>query len=228
MRQQTQWALGGVLAGTVLLGVTGTLAVFSDTESASADVGARALDLLVTADLHDDGSGRIGPLAQHTVSLQASVGAGSAGVLTLSIEDGPADCADLPPVQLSITAASLSSPVAVSACSLRTTPLPIGRLDAGTPAVTVVVGMIGRTAGAKGPASWDGELRLALAQDGGGFTDTEVVPVHVVGPPGQAVSPLPGTPPAPPTQPVTPVGPGNGNSNGNGNGGGNGNGNGRP
>ena len=185
MRRQTQWALGGVLAGTVLLGVTGTLAAFSDTEQTSATVGASSLDLQVTSGPGGP-SFQVGPDANH-VAMVSAAAAGGSGELTLSIDGTEGDCRDLPPALVTITAPTLATPVTVSACGLRGDGVPIGRLDPASAAVPVVVGMVGRTAGpgaANGQTQWQGQLRLTLTQDDGGFTDTATVDVHLVAPNG--------------------------------------------
>ncbi len=197
MRRQTQWALGGALAGTVLLGVGTTLAVFTDVASTSGTAGAASLALQVTPapvpgqplEVHaGDGDG---------VTLMAAHSGGVAARLDLSLAG--ADCAQLPTAWLEVAVPGMPV-VTRDLCGLATAPVLLRSLDATASTVPVTVRVLdGSPSGSPtGPApqgvDWTGDLRIGLVQDTGartGLSDARTLRVHLVVPAPQPAGPEP-------------------------------------
>ena len=181
MRRTTAWALGGVLAGTVLLGTGGTMATFSDTESLSATAGAGRLAL---AGPTPSRQLQVGPRAAPLPVQPEVVGSGAA-VLRLWASDprggDPCDKPILLTVTLPLPLPAV--PVVADLCTLSRQGVDLLAVDSTTPALTLTVSAA--VVGDGGPAAqqWRGDLRLTLVQAGdGGFSDEQRVPVHVVVP----------------------------------------------
>ncbi|WP_409329278.1 hypothetical protein [Trujillonella humicola] len=219
MRRQTQWALGGVLAGTVLLGAGTTLATFSDRAEVGASAGAASLALDVSP--ASSGGAPLQVRAQDAGGAQLQVTASGPvpGRLLLTL---PADdCRDLPDLALTVTGPGAAA-VTATLCEL-VGGRDLGPLQAGATTLALHVGRAPESEPVPTDATWTGDLRLDLVQDAAtaGFSDTRTVRAHLV---------VPGSPAAvtPPGQGGQPPGtPGNGNP-GNGNPGNGNPGNGNP
>jgi len=203
VRRTTAWALGGVLAGTVLLGAGGTMATLSDTEALSATVGAGSVDLTVVP--------TVAPSTAMTAGepLTVAVDASSTGA-PASLQLTAVDCPDFGAcgrgggsLTASVSADWLPVVAPVELCKL---------LDAEHPVVLAQVSPQGTLADALlevrlsrsdpqavVPAEWSGSLRFTLVQGAAGFSVTQDVPVHVVveAPPAAVThSNMAATPPA--------------------------------
>jgi hypothetical protein len=175
-----------MLAGTVLLGVEGTMATLSDTASLPAEAGAGSLSF--------DSAGPSGRLQLHlgdTVDLpvRAALQGTAPVALRLSVVggSGPVPCADLPAAALTVEVpSSTQEPLRASLCELAR-PATVLTLDGGTPTIDLTVRVMATALEnpSTGPASWNGALRLTLVQTPAGFSDSQDVDVHVVAPPGQ-------------------------------------------
>ncbi|MGY1744890.1 hypothetical protein [Blastococcus sp. SYSU D00695] len=178
MRRQTQWALAGVLAGTAMLGVTGTLAGFTDSESVDASAGAGTLDLQVETEAR--AGQRLQLHAQHVEGGQVTARLVGSSAATLSVSvDAPSGPCRLPDVVVSFSVPGRAIPVAEELCDLAAGPVELTGLDAATPSVDVVVRVAAGSAPRQGAVNWDGALRFDLRQGGGGFSDTALVDVRV-------------------------------------------------
>ncbi|MGY1739406.1 MULTISPECIES: SipW-dependent-type signal peptide-containing protein [unclassified Blastococcus] len=178
MRRQTQWALGGVLAGTVMLGGTGTLAVFTDTESVDASAAAGTLGLQIQTETRAGQRLQLHAQHQDGVEVTARLVGGSAGTLSVSVDAPPGPCR-LPDVLVSFSVPGRAVPVEEDLCDLAAGAVELTGLDAATPGADLVVRVAAGPAPRQGALDWDGALRFDLRQSGGGFSDTALVDVHV-------------------------------------------------
>jgi predicted ribosomally synthesized peptide with SipW-like signal peptide len=183
VRHTTAWALGGVLAGTVLLGTGGTMATFSDTESVSATAGAGRMALVDLSPSERRGPQQlaIGPRGAG-LPVQPEV-VGSGAMLRLwAVDPTGGDPCDVP-IELSIGLPSPNEPVTADLCTLAGKGVDLLFVDSTTPGLNLPV--TASVVGDVGPAAqqWWGDLRLTLGQEGeGGFGDEQLVHVHVVAP----------------------------------------------
>jgi predicted ribosomally synthesized peptide with SipW-like signal peptide len=183
MRRATAWALGGMLAGTVLLGTGGTMATFSDTESTSATAGAGRLDLLDPSTSSSRGPQqlKIGPRATALTVHPEVVGSGAVLRLWAVDPSGGDPCGV--PIELTVALPSPHEPVTADLCTLAGEGVDLLPIDATSPVMSLpitasVVGDVGPSA-----QQWRGDLRLVLGQTGeSGFGDEQRVPVHIVAP----------------------------------------------
>ncbi len=186
MRRKTQWALGGVLAGTVLLGAGTTLATFTDRAEVGASTGAASLALQL-APASPTGQ----PLQVHAqdaggTALEVAASGEVTGHLRLSLP-GVA-CADLPDVALTVTGLGAGAPT-TTLCRLASGAVDLGVLPAA--AATSISLHVARAPGStqfRAGVSWTGDLTFVLAQDasGAGLSDARTVRVHLVVPGGPA------------------------------------------
>jgi predicted ribosomally synthesized peptide with SipW-like signal peptide len=183
VRHTTAWALGGVLAGTVLLGTGSTMATFSDTESSSATAGAGAVELAVQPVT----MGETRMISGEPLTL--TVGASSTGPpasLQLTAADAPGSDAcgpDTRSVTVSVSADWLPETHPVSLCDLldRHDPVVLGQVDPTAPISGGVLevrfdGLGGQLLTSQ---QWDGTLTFTLVQGVAGFSAAQDVPVHV-------------------------------------------------
>ena len=183
MRRTTAWALGGVLAGTVLLGTGGTMATFSDTESLSATAGAGRLALTdPTTPGQVARQLTIGPSGA-SLSVAPDIVGDGAAVLRLSAVDplGGDPCRSQ--ILLTVTPPLPVQPVQTSLCTLAREGIDLLPVGATTPDFSLPVSV--SVDGNAGPAAqqWRGDLVLTLVQAGDrGFSDEQRMPVHVVAP----------------------------------------------
>jgi predicted ribosomally synthesized peptide with SipW-like signal peptide len=183
MRRTTRYALGGMLAGTVLLGVDGTVATLSDTESASATVGAGRLALLDPAPDAQNRPLTVGPVVVPMPVRPDVVGSGSA-MLRLWAADthGQDPCGT--DLVLTVTLPQPATPVTAPLCTLAEEGVDLLVVDEGTaPDVALVVtAAVSQGAGPRA-GQWKGDLRVTLEQTTlQGFSDQQSIPVHVVVP----------------------------------------------
>ena len=209
MTRTTSWALGGMLAGTVLLGTGGTLATFSDTESLSATAGAGRLALADAPTVRSvqqlkDGSSVLWPVQPEVV------GTGAAR-LQLSAVAAPGGKPCDESIRLTVTRPSPAAPVEAGLCALTRTGVDLlPTVSSDTRDFTLSVSVSFPDGVDPSAGTWSGDLRLMLVQDGGhGFSDEQLMPVHVVIPNPQNKSG---------TESESESGTGNGKGNGNGNG----------
>jgi predicted ribosomally synthesized peptide with SipW-like signal peptide len=180
VRRKTAWALGGVLAGTVMLGATGTFATFSDTESLPATVGAGSIGLLSPSPALPS------PLqVKQSVSLPVHPVIEGGGTATLRLlADGPCE------VQLDVEVELPESPVTASGglCEVLAGPgLDLLTVDASTAPFELGLSVAAQEEAGTSAVQWNGSLRLVLVQsDGeGGFSDEQLVRVHLLDPNSQ-------------------------------------------
>ncbi|GAB3202999.1 hypothetical protein GCM10027261_43230 [Geodermatophilus arenarius] len=179
MRRRTPWLLGGVLAGTVVLGASGTFAVLSDSEEAVATAGAASLRL----DVEAPALLQLGP--QRTPQeVRATVTGGVPAVLQVSLAPTAGDCADLP-ARLTVTGPEGTRSRDV--CRLAGDPLEVAHLGPEHPTAELSVSVAGTGTPPPGlrQVTWPDGLVLTLVQDPAGFSDERRLDVHVVLPPGQ-------------------------------------------
>jgi predicted ribosomally synthesized peptide with SipW-like signal peptide len=198
VRRKTAWALGGVLAGTVLLGATGTFATFSDSESLAATAGAGRMALV---DPTPAGRGpqvlTVRPDAVLPVEVDI-VGAGSAE-LQLYAEDterkDPCAAGLDVTVSRSQTVSGVQTATSFTAdlCSLAGGGLDLGTVDADTRDLGLRVAVSAQATTGPSSVKWKGSLRLVLVQSGtgGGFSDEMLVPVDLHDPNPQNKAPKP-------------------------------------
>jgi predicted ribosomally synthesized peptide with SipW-like signal peptide len=183
MRRTTAYALGGVLVGTVLLGVDGTMATFSDTESVS--VTAVAGRLALTGPTPDDQQGTlaVGPTAAPLPVHPEIVGEGTAR-LRLWAEDAHQQDACRTDLVLTISVPEPEVPVTATLCTLAREGTDLFLLDAATaPRVALTVAAAVTPDAGPRAGRWKGHLRVTLEQTTtGGFRDEQLVPVHIVVP----------------------------------------------
>jgi predicted ribosomally synthesized peptide with SipW-like signal peptide len=190
VRRTTAWALGGMLAGTVLLGTGGTLATFSDTESLSATAGAGRLALDAPSPSAQRGPQKLRLGSATLLPVQPEVvGAGTAQ-LRLSAVDarGGKPCDES--IRLTVTLPGSTERVETGLCALTRTSVDLFPVSSTTPdfSLQVSVSIVGD--GGSAAHEWKGDLRLTLVQAGGqGFSDEQVMPVHVVIPNPQGNNP---------------------------------------
>jgi predicted ribosomally synthesized peptide with SipW-like signal peptide len=185
VRRTTAWALGGVLAGTVLLGAGGTMATFSDSEALSATVGAGSVDLAVVPTVARSTAMTAGePL---TLTVDASSAGAPASLQLTAVDDPGSDACGLGDGSLtaSVSADWMPALAPVPLCQL---------LDAGHPVVLAHVGPAAPLADALlevrldrpdgqpvVSSEWSGSLTFTLVQGAAGFSVTQAVPLHVAG-----------------------------------------------
>jgi predicted ribosomally synthesized peptide with SipW-like signal peptide len=197
MRRTTACALGGVLAGTVLLGVDGTMATLSDTESVSVTAGAGRLAL---SDPTPDTQPRmltVGPTATPLRVHPEVAGSGSAR-LRLWAEDAHGQDACATDLVLIVTLPRPEAPVSASLCTLSQEGADVLLLDAAT-APDLALAVTAAVTPDTGPRAgrWMGNLRVTLEHTTqGGFSDEQLVPVHIVVPNPQGNGNGVGTPTA--------------------------------
>jgi predicted ribosomally synthesized peptide with SipW-like signal peptide len=173
-----------MLAGTVLLGTGGTMATFSDTESLSATAGAGRLalaDPLPSAHRAPQQL-TIGPGSAALPVHPEIVGSGTAMLRLWAVDPSGGNPCDVP-IRLSVTLPSPHEPVEATLCALAQRGVDLLLVDATSPDLSLSVSA--SVVGDVGPAArqWTGDLRLSLVQVGsGGFSDEQLVPVHVVAP----------------------------------------------
>jgi predicted ribosomally synthesized peptide with SipW-like signal peptide len=174
MRRRTGLALGGIVAGTLLMGAGTTLATFTDSASDSAEIGAGQLSLTVTPAATPV---QLVPGAANATTLPVSRTGSGRALLHLSVQDGsgPGAC-DGQSAQVVVGAVGDVDPVRTDLCALLTSNPKVLVFTAGTTAADLAVRI---TAGSRG---WSGTLVFTLEQPGGdGFSDTQSVPVQVIG-----------------------------------------------
>jgi hypothetical protein len=161
------------------------MATFSDTESVSATAGAGRLALADPSTSARRGPQQltIGPAAAALPVHPEVVGSGTA-MLRLSVVDpSGGDPCDVP-ILLTVTLPSPRQRVEATLCTLAQEGVDLFPVDSASPALSLPV--TASVVGDIGPAAqqWWGDLRLTLMQsdDGGGFSDEQRVPVHVVAP----------------------------------------------
>jgi predicted ribosomally synthesized peptide with SipW-like signal peptide len=187
MRRTTAWALGGMLAGTVLLGTGGTMATFSDTESLSATAGAGSLALADPSPSARRGTQQlmIGPKGAVLPVRPDVAGTGTAMLRLSAVDPSGGNPCDVP-IILTVTLPLPAAPVEATLCTLTGEGVDLLPVDAGTPDLTLPVSA--SVVHGVGPAAqhWSGDLRITLVQaDEGGFSDEQRVPVRVVAPNAQ-------------------------------------------
>jgi predicted ribosomally synthesized peptide with SipW-like signal peptide len=189
VRRTTAWALGGMLAGTVLLGAGGTLATFSDSESLSATAGAGRLALADPSPSAQRGPQklRLGSVALLPVQPEV-VGAGTAQLWLSAVDArGGKPCDES--IRLTVTLPTTER-VETGLCALTGASLDLFPVSSTTPdfSLQVSVSVVGD--GGSAAHEWKGDLRLTLVQgDGPGFSDEQLIPVHVVIPNSQGNGP---------------------------------------
>jgi hypothetical protein len=181
-----RWALGGMLAGTVFLGVEGTTATLSDTASILAEAGAGSLSFDSA-----DAPGRLQLHLGDTVDLPVRAALTGTAPVALQVSvvgaDGPVPCADLPAAALTVEVpSSTQEPLRARLCELLS-PATVLTLDGGTSAIDLTVRVTSTPLEnpSVAPVSWNGALRLTLVQAPAGFSDSQDFDVHVVAAPGQ-------------------------------------------
>jgi predicted ribosomally synthesized peptide with SipW-like signal peptide len=183
VRRTTAWALGGMLAGTALLGTGGTMATFSDTESLSATAGAGRLALTdPTTPGQKARQLTIGPAGASLPVAPDIEGDGTARLRLWAVEPvGGAPCDEA--IVLSVTLPLPDEPVEADLCTLAREGVDLLAVGSGTPDFRLPVSV--SVEGNVGPAArqWRGDLVLTLGQPGGeGFSDEQRLPVHVMAP----------------------------------------------
>lgn len=178
MRRRTQVALAGMAAGATFFTVGTTSAAFTDSASSPAQVSAGSLDLSV-APAGQGGLALVsGAPAVSPVHVTSSVGGPAFLTVSLVGPPGSGPCAGLPPALLTVRAAA-GAPVSGTLCDLLTQPVRVLALDSAGPA-ELMFRLDAATAAT--PGTWTGLLRLTLSQTGGGFSDTEDVPLSITMP----------------------------------------------
>ncbi|MBN1093137.1 hypothetical protein JKP75_11590 [Blastococcus sp. TML/M2B] len=196
MRRSTVWSLGGVLAGTVLLGTGGTMATFSDTQSISVVVGAAAdLDgsapaptaALAVRAVTPPGNGT-GPGRALTFAVDASATGATAGLQWTAV-DGPGNraCAGGgDALTVSVAGPWLPAVPPVSLCDLLDAehPVVLVEVEPGAPldGALLEVRFTGRNGQGLPPRGWNGTFRFTLVPGGGAPAATVDVPVGTNGP----------------------------------------------
>jgi hypothetical protein len=181
-----RWALGGMLAGTVFLGVEGTTATLSDTAPILAEAGAGSLSFDSA-----DAPGRLQLHLGDTVDLPVRAALTGTAPVALQVSvvgaAGPVPCAELPAAALTVEVpSSTQEPLRARLCELLS-PATVLTLDGGTSAIDLTVRVTSTPLEnpSVAPVSWNGALRLTLVQAPAGFSDSQDFDVHVVAPPGQ-------------------------------------------
>lgn len=183
MRRTTSYAIGGMLAGTVLLGVDGTVAALHDTESVSVTAGAGRLDLLDPAPDAQHRALTVGPAASPLPVRPEMVGTGSA-LLRLWAEDTHHQDPCGTDLVLTVTLPQPMTPVTADLCTLAGVGVALLVVDEGT-APDVALAVTAAVPPGAGPRAgqWRGDLRVTLEQTPSpGFSDQQLVPVHIVVP----------------------------------------------
>lgn len=194
MRRQTQWALGGVLAGTVLLGAGTTLATFTDQAQTAATAGAASLALQVTPARP---TGQVQVHAQQGgTELLVTAGGELTGLLRLSLPGRT--CTDLPEVVLTVTGLDGAASTR-TLCQLATAPVALGSLapsPTGSPITLQVARDPAATTRSRAAVSEWVDLRFDLVQtaSAAGLSDARTVRVHFEVPGGPADAPPPAEP----------------------------------
>lgn len=191
MRRTTAYALGGVLAGTVLLGSGTTLATFSDSETVTVVVGAAGGErtagavALSVRPVAPAGARSAAPANALALAVDASV-TGAPASLQVTAEDAPGADGCGPAtrsITVSVSGDRLPALRPVALCDLldRGRPVVIGAVDAQAGSLTgaVVDVRFDGPDGAPLPApGWAGTLTFTLAQ-GSGPQATATVPAVV-------------------------------------------------
>jgi hypothetical protein len=183
MRRTTVCALGGVLAGTVLLGVDGTVATLSDTEGVSVTAAAGRLVLPDPTPDRPQPELAVGAAAASLPVHPEVVGSGTAR-LRLWAEDSHRQDPCETDLVLTVTLSQSSAPVTESLCTLAETGADLLVVDAVT-APDLAMAVTAAVTPEAGPRAgqWKGTLRVTLEQTTGrGFSDEQRIPVHVVVP----------------------------------------------
>jgi predicted ribosomally synthesized peptide with SipW-like signal peptide len=197
MRRTTACALGGVLVGTVLLGVDGTLATLSDTESVSVTAGAGRLALTDPTPEAQQRTLAVGATSAPLPVHPEVVGSGTAR-LRLWAEDTHGQDPCETDLVLTVTLAQPAAPVTAGLCTLAQEGADVLLLDAAT-APDVALAVTAAVTPDAGPRAgqWTGTLRVTLDQTTQqGFSDEQLVPVHIVVPNPQGNGKGVGTPTA--------------------------------
>jgi predicted ribosomally synthesized peptide with SipW-like signal peptide len=183
MRRRTAIALGGAMTGAVLAGAGGTLATLTDVATVSAAVGAGELALAVepgTTPL------ALAPSASSPATLDVErTGTGTVELWLSAIDGEGADaCTALPNATVFVGRGADHTEVRASLCDLVDAPSRIAVLADGVRSTQLSVRITAVDAPGKGQVSkaWSGDLRFALVQPGGGFSDQQDVPAYVSGP----------------------------------------------
>jgi predicted ribosomally synthesized peptide with SipW-like signal peptide len=195
MRRTTACALGGVLVGTVLLGVDGTLATLSDTESVSVTAGAGRLALTDPTPDEEQRRLAVGPIAASLPTRADITGSGTARLRLWADETHGQDACETDLV-LTVTPRQPTAPVTASLCTLAREGADVLLLDAATAADLALAVTAAVTPDAEPRAGqWKGDLRVTLEQTTQqGFSDEQLVPVHIVVPNPQSKGKGGGTP----------------------------------
>jgi hypothetical protein len=184
MRRTTACALGGVLVGTVLLGVDGTAATFTDTEGGvSVTAGAGRLALPDPTSGADQRTLALGPTAAPLPVHPDVLGSGKAR-LRLWAEDAHGQDACATDLALIVTSPRPEASVTASLCALSREGVDVALIDA-TTAPDLALAVTAAMTPDAGPRAgrWMGNLRVTLEHTTqGGFSDEQLVPVHIVVP----------------------------------------------
>jgi predicted ribosomally synthesized peptide with SipW-like signal peptide len=182
VRRTTAWALGGVLAGTALLGTGSTMATFSDTESVSAMAGAGAVELVV----QPVATGETRMISGEPLALTVDASStGAPASLHLTAADAPGSNAcgsDTRSVTASVSADWLPESHPVPLCDLLDLhhPVVLGQVDPTAPISDGVLEV--RFSEPDGQLltsrQWEGSLTFTLVQGVAGFSAAQDVPVH--------------------------------------------------
>ena len=182
MRRTTAWALGGVLAGTVLLGTGSTMATFSDTQSVSAMAGAGAVELVV----QPVATGETRMISGEPLALTVDASStGAPASLHLTAADAPGSNAcgpDTRSVTASVSADWLPESHPVPLCDLLDLdhPVVLGQVDPTAPISDGVLEV--RFSEPDGQLltsrQWEGSLTFTLVQGVAGFSAAQDVPVR--------------------------------------------------
>ncbi|MGY1642589.1 hypothetical protein ACI782_15890 [Geodermatophilus sp. SYSU D00703] len=188
MRRRTALGLGAVLAGSVLFGAGGTVAVLSDTASMSAEAGAGSLSLSNASSRPGKVQLQLGKTAE--ISLRADTGGSEGVVLQVSVVENPGAAACPTAALLTIGVPSVAGLQETPLCQLDRPSTFLLELDGSADAVDVPMTVMATALPATRASdiSWEGYLRFTLRHAHGGFSDQEDVAVHVVTPPGQSGS----------------------------------------
>ena len=180
MRRRTAIALGGAMAGAVLAGGGGTLATFTDTATVSAKVGADELALTVTPSASPLA---LTPSASDPAAVDLTrTGSGTVELWLSTVDGAGADaCTALPNAMVILGRAADHTEVRAGLCDLVDTPSRIAVLANGVQSAQLAVRITAVNPPGNGQVSkaWDGLLRFALVQPGGGFSDQQDVPAYV-------------------------------------------------
>jgi predicted ribosomally synthesized peptide with SipW-like signal peptide len=194
MRRTTACALGGVLVGTVLLGVDGTMATLSDTESVSVTAAAGRLALAGPTPDEQQRTLAVGPAPALLPVHPEIVGDGTAR-LRLWAENTHAQDPCETHLLVTITLPQPQAPVTADLCSLVREGVDLLLLDEAAPATALTVTAAAAPDAGPRARRWWGDLRVTLEQTTPqGFSDEQLIPVHIVVPNAQGNGTGGGTP----------------------------------